>query len=356
MKNKLVFLAGKKAYDHILEKGLSPDDVKVCVSASGAAKWLVLYGLDKMVFGSWLNKRTTPVNFFGTSIGAWKFAAACFNDSSKGFDDLADYYINQRYGKKATKEIVSKTGEEILNGFIQDDKIDEVLSHPYYRISFSAVRCRKKYETKSFLNEAVFLSRAAFANLKDREKLGRYFERTFFMDKRDVPYYAQLKGFKLNKVFLDKDNFKPALLASGSIPLVMNGVKNIPGAPEGEYKDGGMIDYHPFFDFTEQNDIVLYNHFYDYLIPGWFDKKMPGRFAKAKNLDNVLLIAPSKSFVESLPYGRIPDRKDFNRFKGQDEKRISVWKDVQKRSLELGQEFLEIVESGRLGSVVQKFE
>ena len=352
MKN-LLFFAGKKAYKKIVENGLSPDDVKVCVSASGAAKWLSIYGLDKAVFGCWLNKRSTPVNFFGTSIGAWKFAAACMDDPDSAFDRLADAYINQRYGKTTTPDEVSEVGRGIMESFIPDDKIFEILNHPKYRLSFSAARCRNFTGRKNFFQELAYLLRAGALNVINRNFLGKYFERTFFMDKRDLPYYSSLDTFPLNKVFLTEKNLKKALTASGSIPVVMNGVTDIEGAPSGVYIDGGMIDYHPFFDFTgNDEDIVLYHHFYDYLIPGWFDKKFFWRRAKSRDLENVLLLAPSAEFVSSLPDGRIPDRKDFQRLEGKDDLRISNWIKAKNKSLVLGEEFLEAVETGKIRDLV----
>lgn len=353
MGGNLLFLAGKKAYGKIKKNGLSPDDIGVCVSASGAAKWLALYGLDKKVFGSWLNNRSTPVNFFGTSIGAWKFAAACQKDPDLAFDGLADAYINQRYGKGITADIVSETGKWILESYLPDEKINEILTHPHYRISFSAVRCINNTDRESALLQSVSLLKAAFLNLIKRENLGSCFERTFFMDKRDVPYYAAINEFPLNKVFLNRDNFKKALLASGSIPLVMKAVENIKGAPEGRYRDGGIIDYHPCFDFTgNQDKIVLYHHFYDTLTPGWFDKKIFWRRAGSKEMENILLISPSEKFVDSLPEKRIPDRKDFNRFEGKDDLRISIWEEAKEKSLILGEEFMEAVNSGNIGDML----
>lgn len=38
-------------------------------------------------------------------------------------------------------------------------------------------------------------------------------------------------------------------MASGSIAVVMEGVRNIGGVPEGIYRDGGVTDYH--FDIIQ---------------------------------------------------------------------------------------------------------
>ncbi len=34
-----------------------------------------------------------------------------------------------------------------------------------------------------------------------------------------------------------------AALATGALPYVVSGVENIPGAPPGVYRDGGLMDY-----------------------------------------------------------------------------------------------------------------
>ncbi|PIE74867.1 MAG: hypothetical protein CSA18_02860 [Deltaproteobacteria bacterium] len=354
-KTGLLFLAGEKAYRKIKKDGLSPDDVKVCVSASGAAKWIVLYGLDKAVFGNWLNKRQTPVNFFGTSIGAWKFAAACCKNSDKAFDLLVDLYINQRYGKDAGRKEVSETALRIVEELLTDNRIDEILSHPFYRICFSAVRCKVPLQGKSFIYKYLFLLKIALSNFGSRKNLAKYFERTFFMDNRDIPDFSGLNDFKLNNTFLNSQNFKPALIASGSIPLIMDGIQNIPGTLKGEYIDGGIIDYHPVFGFASgDEEIVLYHHFYDYLIPGWFDKSLKWRKAGSRAMENILLVCPSREFVSSLPGEKIPDRNDFKRFKGRDELRISNWNKVKEQSLVLGEEFLEAVETGAIRDFVIK--
>jgi hypothetical protein len=357
MKNNLLFLAGENAYAQIMEKGLSPEDVGVCVSASGAAKWLSIYGLDRAVFGEWMKNKKEPVHFFGTSIGAWKFAAACQKDCNKAFDNLADLYINQRYGKKVSPDEVSQNAQDIIDAFLDNTKVNEILNHPVFRISFSAVRCMGNTAKKEFFPQTKALLNAAILNVFKRESIGRYFERTFFFDKRTVPPFLSVNGFPMNKVELSPENFKKALLASGSIPLVMNGIENIKDAPQGVYRDGGIIDYHPVFDFTGNSNngkIVLYHHFYNEIIPGWFDKKLFWRRAGKNDLKNVLLLAPSPEFVSSLPYKRIPDRKDFNRFYGKDLERIDFWEKAKEKSHLLGHNFIEAVETGKIKKVLKK--
>ena len=93
----LLFLAGHRAYERIRSGGLSADDVNMVVGASGAAKWLVLPGLESALFGQWFTGRKKPLHLYGTSIGSWKSAAAAQQNPQAAFDRLAQAYIHQHY-------------------------------------------------------------------------------------------------------------------------------------------------------------------------------------------------------------------------------------------------------------------
>jgi hypothetical protein len=72
----LRILAGATAYRHIKTNGLTQQDISAVFAASGAAKWLTIYGLDRAVFSVWLAQSIHPIDLFGTSIGTFKLAAA----------------------------------------------------------------------------------------------------------------------------------------------------------------------------------------------------------------------------------------------------------------------------------------
>jgi hypothetical protein len=149
---------------------------------------------------------------------------------------------------------------------------------------------------------------------------------------------------------LTRDNLRAVLLASGSIPLVLQGV-TIPGR-EGElHWDGGVVDYHLDLDFGAGGGIVLYPHFFDHIVPGWFDKAIKWRRGTAVNFDRVLLVAPSAEFVQSLPGGKIPDRRDF--YSMPESERIKRWAKVNEMSERLGDEMRELVATGKLADRVQ---
>ncbi len=356
----LDFFAGPAAYRHIREKGLDQSHVRVVLGASGAAKWLVLYGLDSMLFSRWFARRTAPLYLFGTSIGAWKFAAAAQTNPAAAFDRLKDAYIHQFYGNCASpeKKIAWET-ERITRHFLPDSQphsaIDQILSHPFLRIGFSAVRCKGLMACQHMILQGLGVGSAYALNLLSRNSQRLYFQRTLFHHSDYDINALDMEDFPTVRIPLTRENFAQALLASGSIPMMMEGVKDIPLAPPGTYRDGGLLDYHPAFPLTPgTKGLILYPHFYQGITLGWFDKALPRRRAKGSLLDHTLVLAPSAKFVAGLPFGQIPDRRDFIRLRGKDDQRIRAWKKAADMSKILGDAFMDAVETGMIRELVQK--
>lgn len=356
MSDNLTILAGRTAYQHIKENGLSPDDIDAMLGASGAAKWLSIYGLDSAIFSQWFAGRTKPLHLFGTSIGAWKFAAAAQTNCLEAFDRLKHAYIHQHYKGRISAAQIARETRRIMNEFLTIQAIDEILSHPWIRIGFSAARCKGLIASQHGIIQAMGVGQAFALNAISR-KLQRFcFERVLFHHPQYDTGILEEKKFSTTPIPLDRKNFSKAILASGSIPMVMAGVTHIGGAPEGTYRDGGLLDYHPAFSLNpEQTGFILYPHFYTELTPGWFDKKFPNRRAKGKPADRMILLSPSPGFVSTLPFGRIPDRQDFIRLMGRDNERIQTWKKASDMCRVLGYEFIEAAENGSIRDKVKKF-
>ncbi len=354
MSEDLLFLAGRKARAYIREKGLEPEDISAVAGASGAAKWLIISELDKIIFSQWMKARKSPLLLFGTSIGSWKLAAAARNDPASALEELAQAYIHQYYGKKVSPAEVTSQGHRILDTFIPRGRVSEILSHPVMRLSLSAVRCKGIAASDNIPFQLLGLGMASLANVISRDLLRVFFERTVFHDNRiDRPLFQE-NDFSTRRVRLDERNLHAALLASGSIPVAMRGVRDIPGAPSGIYRDGGILDYHSAsFCRAEENKVILYPHFYHRLIPGWFDKPLAWRKPDAVHLENMLVLAPSPEFISRLPYGRIPSREDFRRFRGYDDVRVAFWKEATARGKRLADDFMDSVLSGSIRTRVR---
>ncbi|WP_370229056.1 patatin-like phospholipase family protein [Marinobacter nauticus] len=348
----LTIRAGRRALQRLQQKPLGPEDVHVIPGAAGGPKALGISGLDKAIFGDWLPQAPQERALIGSSIGSWRFAAIASSDDPKAqLARLAELYTSQRFAKGVSAAEISRKSilflEELLGG-----REDFLLSHPWYRLSVVVVRSLGllQHDTRGRLS--LGLMRAISANMVSRRHLGRFMERGIVHDARSRAPVSSLVDFPSHEVPLSRDNLLPALLASASIPLVMSGVRNIPGAPEGVYRDGGLLDYHLDLPY-QQPGIILYPHFTDRVVPGWFDKTLPWRRGDASRLQDVVLVSPSPDYLATLPDRKLPDRKDFEKYVGDDAGRERAWRRAISESDRLGDEFLELVENGRLLDRIQ---
>jgi len=349
--DNISILAGSRAIKIIRDEGLNLDRVKVLAGASGAAKFLVLGGID-LTLMKMLKNRTEPLFLIGTSIGAFRMAAYCQRNPAAAIQTLERAYIAQSFPREPTKQDLSRVSAGILDSFIDDHEIEAMLDHPFMRICILSNKCRGMLKSERKALEFIGIGMAAGANLISRNLLGFFFERALFCAPGTIHPFSSMNQFPMNNYDLTPSNFKRALLSTGSIPLVMEGVSDIKGAP-GHFRDGGMLDYHLDIPFlTDNESLVLYPHFYETITPGWFDKPL-NRKPSPKNMENVVLIAPSKSFIDSLPMKKIPDRKDFYTFKKRDRERQDIWRNVVKRNRQLGDAFAEAVESKKIRQMVK---
>ncbi|WP_285962079.1 patatin-like phospholipase family protein [Pseudomonas tohonis] len=347
----LTLRAGSRALARIREHGLQPADVKILPGAAGGPKALGIQGLDLALFGDWLPRAPQERSLIGASIGSWRFASACLPDAAKGISRLGELYTAQRFPKGVTMAEVSRLCAQMLDHLLEGQDA-HVLSNPHYRLNVVVVKSHGllAHDRRGALG--LGLGSVIGSNLLGRPRLARHFERVILHDSRLAPPLAALEDFPSRCLALDAGNLRHALLASGSIPMVMEGVRDIPGAGPGTYRDGGLLDYH--LDLPYSGDgVVLYPHFTDKVIPGWFDKGLPWRRGDAVRLQDVLLLAPSREYLATLPHGKLPDRKDFTRYLGDDAGRERYWRKAMSDSQRLGDEFLELVDGGRLAERLQ---
>jgi hypothetical protein len=186
-------------------------------------------------------------------------------------------------------------------------------------------------------------------NAISRKGLNQTLERVIFSSSHALPFDNVQDDLITRQVLLDEDNLIPALRASAAIPIMIDPIYDIKGGPKGAYWDGGTTDYHISFPYHYDSGIVLHPHFGPDVMPGWFDKKgIRRRRAKAAFMDKVLLLCPSTDFINTLPRKQISDLKDFYFYGIDQQARIDYWNEISARSLELGVEFLDLIDSNQL--------
>lgn len=335
--------AGKSAMQRIREEGFSADLFDFMLGASGGPKWFVLAGLDRVIFPEFFARRQRPLYAIGSSAGAFRFACFGQADPFAATNRLAERYSQTVYSEKPDAKEITYKGLQLLDYVLGDNGIKEIIHNPVIKSHFVVAKCKglTRFEFKPLQLSGLIAS--AGANAVRRDLLSYFYQRFVFSPPGSQLAVTDPNGMPTHFVDLAENNLAQALMASGSIPIVIEGVENINGAPKGMYRDGGIIDYHFDLSFGPADGLVLYPHFYNTPIPGWFDKSLGRRKPHPQSYDNVVMVVPSDEFIASLPYGKIPDRKDFENMDA--EQRIPYWQKVISESDRLGEAFDQMAQS-----------
>ena len=355
-KNKLLTIrAGESARLVLREQGFVPDMFSTMVGASGGPKWLVLSQLDRVLVEDFLGPRTAPLDLVGSSIGSFRHIGLAQSDPVAAIERFEEAYIGQVYEARPTGTDVSRESERILDILLGEKGANEVVTHAQFRNHIIAARLRGLL-ARGEAGLGLALGIAAIGNLATRRALGWMFDRAHFVSselKASPGPGIRFGDYTTHSIALTEENLVGAVLASGTIPFVMKGVQSISGAPKGLYFDGGLLDYHFDFEFETRPGLIMYPHFFSDVTPGWLDKSLAWRRVGAKQLDRVLLISPSKAFIETLPGARVPDRNDFETQSTKERQRN--WNRVVDACRALADELHELIATGSLADAIEPF-
>lgn len=343
--------AGPGALATLKKHGFYPLLFNYFLGASGGPKWFVLAGLDRVLFPEWFNNRGGQVQVIGSSAGAFRAACAVQSNPLKAINALAKHYSETVYSAKPSANEITCKARSLISAILGSDGVMDVLNNPRFKAQIFVSRCYHAMASRGRFTQMHGLAMSAAANAVSRKALGTFYSRHIFS--------APGSDFEINDPYNLKTeiselcfvNVKEVLLASGSIPLVLEGVENILEAPKGMYRDGGIVDYHFDLSFGPKEGLVLYPHFYPTPVPGWFDKGIRRRLPHASSYNNVVMLVPSSEFVASLPYGKIPDRNDFKKLDAAT--RIKYWQQVLEETDRLGEYFMEITANGTIMDKIQ---
>ncbi|AWL27889.1 patatin-like phospholipase family protein [Acinetobacter defluvii] len=338
----LTIQAGTLAKQLIQKEGLQSHHVDMIPGAAGGPKGIGLMGLDQAIFGDFLQRAKQRRFLIGSSVGAWRFASLIAQGEKKGADQLAELYINLPFHKGMKIAEIEKISRDMLHGILGNQS-EKLVTHPDYHLTIIAAKAAHIFQSDQKLALYGSLLGIIGSNVISRNHLNKFMQRVICQPEHFPQFKIQDDAFKTHYVNFNTDNVADWLMASGSIPGVTPAVKNIADAPQGAYRDGGLIDYHIDLPFDSKG-IVLYPHFSDSITPGWFDKMFKSRKANPINQARTLLLSPSQSYLESLPLGRLPDRKDFVMKGISDSERKKLWRQSVAESQRMGDEFLELVE------------
>lgn len=337
MPKALSIYMGAEAAERIGKEGWNADLFSLLLGASGGPKWFILGQLDRVLFGDFLQRSNAPLTTLGSSIGSWRHACLAMPDPVAALDRLERGYLLQRYATRPTSAEVSEVSSNIIRNVLGTDGAAHLAQHPRIKTHIVTARGRGPSGSATTAALATGMGAAAISNTLSRKLLPMHFQRVVFHSGEQPKSEFDLFDFNTQYCALRPHSVAPSLHASGAIPFILDGERDIPGAPAGQYWDGGIIDYH--FDLAQYRGkgLILYPHFSAKIIPGWFDKFLPWRTASLNERANLVMLCPSPEFTADLPLGKIPDRTDFTKL--DNDARIQYWETCVERSRALAEEF-----------------
>jgi len=331
--------------------------IRAFAGPASGPKWLVLSGIDRAIIASGLlhcDPRTgngvRPL-LVGASAGGWRALALACPDAAAAHAEFEDGYVQQVFGRDVTPAEISVAYQAMLNRLMTPERSTHVLRAATVDVALHVARARGPAGSRRRrVQGAAMVCAAGLDSLSPRTM--RLFFRRMLLPTCPERWRV---GFDGDVVRLTVDNLLPAALATGTIPLYMHAVRDLPGAPDGRFIDGGLTDYHLNQRYTDDaGGIVLFPHFQERIVPNWFDRYLPRRRPFPSAVEHVLQIYPSPDFVSSLPEGRIPNRDDFIRLIDEPELRIRRWRETSAASDRLGEQLLDDLERGRLPDLVRE--
>ena len=235
---------GREAARRIGREGWSADLFSLLLGASGGPKWFILGHLDRLLFGDFLQRGQRPLSVLGSSIGSWRHACLAMSDPVAAIDRLEAGYLHQHYATKPTAAEISEVSLGILQQVLGDTGASELANHPRIHSHIVTARGRGPAAATSPSLLASGMGAAALGNAVSRRLLNHLFQRVVFHSGSKPRAELALQDFGTRYCGLQAENVRASLHASGSIPFLLTGERNITGAPPGQYWDGGIIDYH----------------------------------------------------------------------------------------------------------------
>ncbi|HLA28761.1 MAG TPA: hypothetical protein VJZ49_12800, partial [Syntrophales bacterium] len=296
--NNIRIKAGKDIYGIIKDNGFSLEMITAYFAPASGPRWLVASGFDLTLLDKGLLGKNKPLLLVGSSAGAFRFAAWLQPEAADSYRKLMEAYISMPFRRKDTPARVLKTLSDVINSYLEYDALPFALNEKRYQLAVITARARNLVASEVKMIQRLGLGICFLMNWLDRSYLHNFVERVIFYTGAKPPDFCFRKGFLGRYVALNEANFRHAVLASGAIPLVIAGVRDIYGAPAGVYRDGGLIDYHLTERYgSKQGEATLFFHHQERIIPGWLDKRRTSRKPEGDSLGNVLMVYPSPEFV-----------------------------------------------------------
>ena len=219
-------------------------DFDVYVGPSTASKFLSTIGFDYML----VNSRPKKVKWLvGGSMGALRFVAviASMVSGKDYITVLIDHICNMTYTPTSTPKDLEQMMEQLYDKLLPDDIIDDVLSHPYFKICIFVTRMPDFLIPWGDMLKKIYLIVSAI--------LPNHWTRYCFYSGNDPPPFC----YTDIRCKITPSNFKDILRSTTCIPGMQVACNYIDGSGRGCWTDAAFSNYHLNFDLENLKGLVL---------------------------------------------------------------------------------------------------
>ena len=224
----LQLIAGTKALEAIREQGLTAELFDYMLGASGGPKWFVLAGLDRVMMPSFFTGRQRPLDIVGSSAGSFRFACYAQQDPFSAINRLAEHYSQTVYSDKPDRQEISEKSWQLMDHFLGTTGAQEIVNNPVVRAHFVVAKSKGLIASERIPLQVTGILASAIANRLSRKSLDWFYQRHVFSSQHSSLEFDDPWQLKLHQHALTEANLPKALMASGSIPVVLAGIKDIP--------------------------------------------------------------------------------------------------------------------------------
>ena len=227
----LTIRAGHLAKKLILNEGLNAQQVDIIPGAAGGPKGIGLQGLDQAIFEQFLTQHPMRRYLVGSSIGSWRFASILAWGAKEGTERLADLYTRMQFNQGMSMQDISQVCNTMLDQLI-NGREQHIVQHPDYHLTVMAVKSRHLFNSDRRLSLLASVAGIVATNTAKRRASKIFMQRVVVQPQHANPLKLHTdKDFTTHYYHLTEYNLNKWLMASGSIPGIMAGVRDIPDAP-----------------------------------------------------------------------------------------------------------------------------
>jgi hypothetical protein len=357
----LTIRAGPRALQKIRAHGLDPALVEIIPGAAGGPKGLGIAGLDRAIFGEWLPSKPRVRHLIGGLDRGLALRGRVPARPGEGASRIRSASTRKPPIRPGPAAASCRSPHARCSRRFSRDAKDEVLASPWHRLHILTVRGRWPLTRDSSLHTSLGFGSRRSPTAIGRRHLARFIDRTVFLDARDRPPFMTVGDLSatgagapaaLQCVSTPTASRSTARTwgrapRSASIPMILEGVANIAARARGRLLGRRHHRLPPAPAYHHAEGIVLYPHFTDRIIPAGSTRACRGGARAASGWTTWWWWRRRTSTSRSCRTRKLPDRKDFARYAGNDAGRMVAWRKAIAESERLAEAFMEFTRTAR---------